>query len=59
MKEAWPEQKMYAAIITIMGTARCLAARPPGSRYKDPGNPLAPPSSPYASDMRRRGERPT
>jgi phage terminase large subunit-like protein len=36
-----PEQKIDA-ITTIVGIARCLTARPPGSRYNDPATRSSP-----------------
>ncbi len=37
-----PEQKIDAAITTIMGIARCLAGRQTGSRYNDPATRSSP-----------------
>ncbi len=37
-----PEQKIDAAITTIMGVARCLAGRQAGSRYNDPATRSSP-----------------
>jgi phage terminase large subunit-like protein len=37
-----PEQKIDAAITTIMGIARCLAGRQARSRYNDPATRTSP-----------------
>ncbi|MBV8574328.1 MAG: hypothetical protein JOZ58_04720, partial [Acetobacteraceae bacterium] len=37
-----PERKIDAAITISMGIARCLAVRPPGSRYNDPATRSSP-----------------